>query len=64
VEAGGGDAELASQGAALQAGLSKEKLPAYPSVQRAARALMHLYRYHAWRSPRSLSASRVITCSF
>ena len=58
VEAGGGDAELASQGAALQAGLSKEKLPAYPSVQRAARALMHLYRYHAWRSPRSLSASR------
>ena len=49
VDAGGGDPELAAQGAALQAALSKEKLPAYPSVQRAARALMHLYRYYAWR---------------
>ena len=49
VDAGGGDPELAAQGAALQAALSKAKLPAYPSVQRAARALMHLYRYHAWR---------------
>ena len=49
VDAGGGDPELAAQGAALQAALGKEKLPAYPSVQRAARALMHLYRYHAWR---------------
>jgi len=52
VDAGGGDPELAAQGAALQAALSKEKLPAYPSVQRAARALMHLYRYHAWRTRR------------
>jgi acyl-CoA synthetase (NDP forming) len=49
VDAGGGDPELAAQGASLQAALGKEKLPAYPSVQRAARALMHLYRYHAWR---------------
>lgn len=49
VDAGGGDPELAAQGAALQAALGKAKFPAYPSVQRAARALMHLYRYHAWR---------------
>jgi acyl-CoA synthetase (NDP forming) len=49
VDAGGGDPELAAQGAALQAALGKGELPAYPSVQRAARALMHLYRYHAWR---------------
>jgi acyl-CoA synthetase (NDP forming) len=48
VDAGGGDTELAAQGAALQAALGKGELPAYPSVQRAARALMHLYRYHAW----------------
>jgi acyl-CoA synthetase (NDP forming) len=58
VDAGGGDAELAAEGAALQAALSKEKLPAYPSVQRAARALMHLYRYHAWRMLRCLPASQ------
>jgi acyl-CoA synthetase (NDP forming) len=49
VDAGGGDPELAAQGAALQAALGKGGLPAYPSVQRAARALMHLYRYHVWR---------------
>lgn len=48
MDAGGGDPELAAQGAVLQATLGREKLPAYPSVQRAARALMHLYRYHAW----------------
>jgi acyl-CoA synthetase (NDP forming) len=58
VDAGGGDAELAAEGAALQAALSKEKLPAYPSVQRAARALMHLYRYHAWRRLRCLPAGQ------
>jgi acyl-CoA synthetase (NDP forming) len=49
VDAGGGDPELAAQGATLQAALGKQELPAYPSVQRAAKALMHLYRYHAWR---------------
>jgi acyl-CoA synthetase (NDP forming) len=46
VDSEGGDPELAAQGAILRQQLGKGGIPAYPSVKRAARALMHLYRYH------------------
>jgi len=46
VDSEGGDPELAAQGASLRQELGKGGIPAYPSVKRAARALMHLYRYH------------------
>jgi len=47
VESDGGDPELAAQGAGLRAEYCRNGIPAYPSVERAARALLHLYRYHA-----------------
>jgi len=47
VDSEGGDPELAVQGTNLRAQLCRAGLPAYPSVKRAARALMHLYRYYA-----------------
>jgi len=47
VDSGGGDPDLASKGAALRAAFGRAGIPAYPSVKRAARALMHLYRYHS-----------------
>ncbi|RJP14321.1 MAG: hypothetical protein C4520_21645 [Candidatus Abyssobacteria bacterium SURF_5] len=40
----GGDPELAAKGAALRAKFTSAGIPAYPSLQRAARALAHLYR--------------------
>jgi len=43
----GGDAELASKGAALRAQFCRAGIPAYPSLQRAARALAHLHRFHS-----------------
>jgi len=46
VDSGGGDPELAAQGASLRAEFGKRGIPAYPSVKRAARALVHLYRYY------------------
>jgi acyl-CoA synthetase (NDP forming) len=46
VDSEGGDPELAAQGASLRSELGKGGIPAYPSVKRAARALIHLYRYH------------------
>ena len=46
VDSGGGDPELAAQGASLRAEFGRGGVPAYPSVKRAARALMHLYRYY------------------
>jgi len=46
VDSEGGDPELAAQGANLRAQLGKGTIPAYPSVKRAARALIHLYRYY------------------
>jgi acyl-CoA synthetase (NDP forming) len=58
VDFSGGDTELALQGASLVARLCAAGIPAFPSHDRAARALAHLYRYHeairglpAWRSP-------------
>ena len=46
VDSEGGDPDLASQGASLRQEFGKGSIPAYPSVKRAACALMHLYRYH------------------
>ncbi len=46
VDSEGGDPELAVQGAGLRAEFGKGGIPAYPSVERAARALVHLYRYY------------------
>jgi len=46
VDFSGGDLDLASRGASLVARLCGAGLPAFPSHERAARALVHLYRYH------------------
>jgi len=46
VDSEGGDPELAAQGASLRSEFGKGGIPAYPSVERAARALIHLYRYY------------------
>jgi acyl-CoA synthetase (NDP forming) len=43
----GGDPELAAQGARLRGEFGRAGIPAYPSLKRAARALMRLYRYHS-----------------
>jgi acyl-CoA synthetase (NDP forming) len=47
VDSDGGDPDLASTGAALRAAFSRAGIPAYPSLKRAARALIHLYRYYS-----------------
>lgn len=46
VDSEGGDPDLAAQGASLRAEFGKGGIPAYSSVKRAARALIHLYRYY------------------
>ena len=46
VESEGGDPDLAGKGSALRAEFCRAGIPAYPSLQRAARALVHLHRYH------------------
>ncbi len=46
VDSDGGDLDLASKGVVLRAEFCRAKIPAYPSLQRAARALIHLHRYH------------------
>jgi acyl-CoA synthetase (NDP forming) len=43
----GGDADLAAKGAALRARFTAAGIPAYPSLQRAARALTHLWEYYS-----------------
>jgi acyl-CoA synthetase (NDP forming) len=43
----GGDSDLAAKGAALRAQFTALGIPAFPSLQRAARALAHLYDYYA-----------------
>ena len=47
VDSEGGDPELAAQGASLRAKFGRGGIPSYPSVERAARALMHLYCYYS-----------------
>ncbi len=47
LDSDGGDAELAAQGAAQRARFCKAGIPAYPSVSRAAKAMVHLHRFYA-----------------
>ena len=47
VESEGGDPDLASKGSVLRAQFCEAGIPAYPSLERAARALRHLQCYHA-----------------
>ena len=47
VDSDGGDLDLASKGVVLRAEFCRAKIPAYPSLQRAARALIHLHRYYS-----------------
>lgn len=47
VDTEGGDPDLASKGSLLRARFCEAGIPAYPSPERAARALRHLQRYHA-----------------
>jgi acyl-CoA synthetase (NDP forming) len=46
VDSDGGDLDLATKGTALLAKLCAAGIPTYPSLERAARALLHLRRYH------------------
>jgi acyl-CoA synthetase (NDP forming) len=50
VDSEGGDPELAGRGADVRGRFCAAGIPAYPSTPRAARALVHLERYHAFRS--------------
>ena len=47
VDSEGGDPDLASKGSTLRAQLCEAGIPAYPSFERAARALVHLHHYHS-----------------
>ena len=49
LDSDGGDKELAGEGARLRQQFCLGGIPAYPSIGRAARALIHLYRYYDWR---------------
>ena len=46
VDSEGGDPDLAQKGANMRARFCRAKIPAFPSMERAARALKHLYDYH------------------
>ena len=47
VDSAGGDPVLSAKGATLRAQFCKAGIPAYPSLKRAARALIHLHQYHS-----------------
>ena len=47
VDSAGGDLDLATKGTTLLSQFCEAGLPAYPSLERAARALFHLQRYYA-----------------
>ena len=49
VDSEGADPELAERGADVRGRFCAAGIPAYPSTERAARALAHLERYHAFR---------------
>lgn len=49
LDSDGGDRELSDEGTRLRQQLCASGIPAYPSIRRAAQALMHLSRYHAWK---------------
>jgi acyl-CoA synthetase (NDP forming) len=62
IDSDGGDPELVQTGARLRAQFCNAGIPAYPSAGRAARALFHLYQYHARQSgdSESLAARREV----
>ncbi|MBW1642661.1 MAG: CoA-binding protein [Deltaproteobacteria bacterium] len=49
VDSDGGDETLAAEGALKRSQFSKAGIPAYPTFERAAKVLVHLYRYHTQR---------------
>lgn len=49
VDSDGGDSELAKRGAEIRAKFCKARIPAYPTMKRAARAMFHLYSYHSMK---------------
>jgi acyl-CoA synthetase (NDP forming) len=46
VDSEGGDPDLAQKGANMRARFCRDKIPAFPSLKRAAVALKHVYDYH------------------
>ncbi len=50
IDADGGDKDLAEKGASLRAEFCSSGIPVFPSMERAARALSHLYKYHSRRN--------------
>lgn len=56
VDFAGGDEDLTVRGSSLMARLCRAGVPTFPSHERAARALVHLYRYHG--AVRCLRASQ------
>jgi acyl-CoA synthetase (NDP forming) len=57
VDSGGGDLDLVEKGAILRSELCRAGIPAYPSLKRAAKALVHLHRYYARKEIRGDSNS-------
>jgi acyl-CoA synthetase (NDP forming) len=49
VDFSGGDPDLAAQGSSLMARFCKAGIPTFPSLERAAKALVRLHRYHRSR---------------
>jgi acyl-CoA synthetase (NDP forming) len=54
IDSGGGNPDLAQRGAALRARFCNAGIPAYSASRRAARALLCLHRYHAFRRAAAL----------
>ena len=52
VDSGGGDTDLAEKGTTLRGKFCKAGIPAYPTLKRAARALVHLHRYYSHKAIR------------
>lgn len=50
VDFSGGDPDLTTRGVSLMTGFCRAGIPAFPSPERAMRALAHLYRHHAARA--------------
>jgi len=50
VDFSGGDTDLTARGVSLMTRFCRAGIPAFPSPDRAMRALVHLYRYHAARA--------------
>ena len=49
VNSGGGDTDMAAKGTAIRSGFTHAGIPAYPSLDRAAKALFNLNRYYRFQ---------------